>query len=58
MFWAPDAYNANGHVAISIGNGWAVSTLKRSSTNIHLMNIADRNATKPYLGWSMFYKPL
>lgn len=42
---------ADGHVAISLGNGTAVSTTERSFNGIHVLNIVDRNRTKPYAGW-------
>lgn len=51
VFWWGDSYNADGHVAISLGDGTAVSTTERSFNGIHIMNIADRNRTKPYAGW-------
>ncbi|MEH3052404.1 MAG: CHAP domain-containing protein [Patulibacter minatonensis] len=50
-FWKPDAYNAYGHVAISLGNGMTVSTSERTTTAVHLMSIADRNQSKPYAGY-------
>lgn len=53
VFWNSDAYNADGHVAISIGGGRAISTYERSTRPIHIMSIAERNKTKPYLGYIM-----
>ena len=45
MFWGPNAYTSAGHVAISMGNGWLVSTQEGHSTNaVHLVTIAQRNA--------------
>jgi hypothetical protein len=58
VVWAPDSYNQYGHVAISLGNGWAVSTLERSTSTIHLLNIGERDATKPYAGWVLWMRPL
>jgi hypothetical protein len=38
-------------VAISIGDGYAISTYERSATTVHVMSIASRNAAGyPYLG--------
>lgn len=52
VFWQPDSWNPDGHVAISLGNGWTVSTMERSTTVVHLLNIAERNASgKPYGGY-------
>jgi hypothetical protein len=51
VFWQPVAGNPEGHVALSIGNGWAVSTREGGTNEIHLLNIAQRNAVAPYAGW-------
>jgi cell wall-associated NlpC family hydrolase len=51
VFWKNDSYSPDGHVAISIGNGWAISTYERSTQPVHVMSIADRNRTKPYAGY-------
>lgn len=51
VFWRPDAYNSAGHVAISIGSGWVISTEERTTTAVHIFRIVDRNATKPYAGY-------
>ena len=45
------AWPADGHVAISIGSGYAISTTERSVTGVHVFQIAYRNATKPYGGY-------
>lgn len=51
VFWGPVAGYPEGHVAISIGDGYAISTYERSTTSIHILKISERNATHPYLGW-------
>lgn len=51
VFWDADSWNADGHVAISLGDGTAISSEERSTTGVHTFAIADRNATKPYLGY-------
>jgi cell wall-associated NlpC family hydrolase len=53
VFWWGDSYNADGHVALSLGDGTAISTTERSYTGVHVMNIDERNQTKPYAGWMM-----
>jgi hypothetical protein len=58
VFWKPDAYSEGaGHVALSIGNGWVVSSYERGTYTIHLFAIADRNQTKPYFGWYLWSSP-
>lgn len=49
-FWNGTAGSPEGHVVISIGNGWAISTDERSFHNVHVMSISDRNTSKPYYG--------
>jgi cell wall-associated NlpC family hydrolase len=55
VFWGPDQYSGAGHVAISVGNGWLVSTPEGSNTtSVHLLTIKERNAEPnvgKYLGW-------
>lgn len=55
VFWGPDKYSSAGHVAISVGNGWLVSTQEGDSTDaVHLLTIKERNAEPgvgKYLGW-------
>lgn len=51
VFWNADSYNPDGHVAISLGDGTAISSYERSTHGVHIFSIADRNATKPYLGY-------
>jgi hypothetical protein len=51
VFWDADSYNEYGHVAISLGDGTAISTDERSYPGVHVFSIADRNTTKPYLGY-------
>lgn len=49
-YWNGTARYPDGHVALSIGNGWAISTEERGTRQVHVMSIADRNKTKPYYG--------
>lgn len=49
-FWNGTGAYPEGHVVLSIGNGWAISTDERSFHNVHVMSISDRNTTKPYYG--------
>jgi cell wall-associated NlpC family hydrolase len=55
VFWGSDDYSNAGHVAISMGNGWLVSTQEGNSTDaVHLLTIKERNAEPgvgAYLGW-------
>lgn len=57
VFWGPDDYpgGKGGHVAISAGNGWLVSTQEGDSPPaVHLLTIKERNAEPgvgAYLGW-------
>jgi cell wall-associated NlpC family hydrolase len=51
VFWGPTAGYREGHVAISIGAGRAISTYERSYRGVHVMVIKDRNQTHPYLGY-------
>jgi cell wall-associated NlpC family hydrolase len=55
VFWGPDRYSSAGHVAISVGNGWLVSTQEGDSTSaVHLLTIKERNdepGVGAYLGW-------
>jgi cell wall-associated NlpC family hydrolase len=51
VFWNADSYNQYGHVAISLGDGTAISSYERSTHGVHIFSIAERNATKPYLGY-------
>jgi surface antigen len=44
VFWGPTDSNPYGHVAISEGNGMAISSMERSYTGVHEMTIAYRNA--------------
>ena len=50
VFWQgdnnfPAQHSEDGHVAISVGNGWLVSTPEGSNTTtVHLLTIAQRNA--------------
>jgi LGFP repeat len=53
VFWWGTPGYPDGHVALSVGGGWTISTSERSSYSVHVMSIADRNATKPYAGWLM-----
>jgi hypothetical protein len=66
VFWGgtPDdpPLSGDGHVAISVGNGWTISTAEGSTpsagNDVHLLQISHRNASGtperyPYLGWVM-----
>jgi cell wall-associated NlpC family hydrolase len=54
VFWDATPNNGAGHVAISEGNGMAVSTDERSYPGVHEMTIANRNAQGyTELGWVM-----
>jgi hypothetical protein len=44
VFWGATSSNPYGHVAISEGNGNAVSTTERDNTGVHEFSIADRNS--------------
>jgi len=57
VFWKgtnkdPAEDSEDGHVAISVGNGWVVSTEEEGTTIVHLLLIGNRNAAGyPYWGW-------
>ena len=51
VFWWGTAGYPDGHVALSQGDGTAVSTDERSFHSVHVMSIADRSKTRPYAGW-------
>jgi hypothetical protein len=54
VFWWGTSGYPDGHVALSVGGGFAISTEERSSSTVHVLSIADRNAyPKPYAGWFM-----
>jgi cell wall-associated NlpC family hydrolase len=54
VFWDATPSNSAGHVAISEGNGMAVSVEERSYTGVHEMTIAYRNQQGyTELGWVM-----
>ena len=53
VFWGATSTNPAGHVALALGDGTAVSTGERSWVDVHVLSIADRNRTRPYLGWIM-----
>jgi cell wall-associated NlpC family hydrolase len=53
VFWGPTPGYPEGHVAISIGAGRAISTYERSTYPVHVLSIADRNRTHPYVGYLM-----
>lgn len=61
VFWHgdnnyPAQDSAAGHVAISLGNGWLVSTEEGGHADVHLLTISERNAEPgvgAYLGWVM-----
>lgn len=53
MFWDGRPGYPEGHVAISLGGGYAVSTYERSTVPVHIMSIDARNDQfgAYYLGW-------
>lgn len=51
VFWWGTPGYPDGHVAISRGDGTAVSTAQLNRTGVHVMNIAERSRVKPYAGW-------
>ena len=52
VFWGATSSNSYGHVAISEGNGMAISTDERTYAGVHEMTIANRNAQGyTELGW-------
>jgi hypothetical protein len=51
VWWWATEDNPWGHAAISLGDGTAISTNERQFTDVHVMDIAERNATRPYAGW-------
>jgi hypothetical protein len=53
VWWDGTPGYPDGHVAISLGDGTAISTTERQYTGVHIMSIAERNQTKPYAGWYM-----
>lgn len=62
VFWnhtpikgSPITYsNPDGHVALSTGGGWVISSAERNNNDIHPFAISARNAQGyPYLGWMM-----
>lgn len=54
VFWSATDSNPYGHVAISEGNGMAVSSYERSYTGVHEMTIANRdNQGYTQVGWIM-----
>lgn len=53
FWWGTPGYE-DGHVALSVGGGYALSTGERDDPNVHVLSIAERNAyPKPYAGWLM-----
>jgi cell wall-associated NlpC family hydrolase len=58
VFWGTSKDSPDGHVAISVGNGWLVSTEEGSVNTdaVHLLTINQRNSdgyASSYLGWVM-----
>ncbi|MFI5937580.1 CHAP domain-containing protein [Actinoplanes sp. NPDC051494] len=51
VWWYGEGDYPDGHAAISLGDGTAVSTAERTYTDVHVMSIVERNETKPYAGW-------
>jgi cell wall-associated NlpC family hydrolase len=53
IFYDATSYNPYGHVAISVGNGRAISSEERDNTGVHTFDIATRDASYTDLGWLM-----
>ena len=55
VYWKAEAVNAAGHVGISVGAGWVISTGEREHSGgapyVHVFKIVDRNKTKPWAGY-------
>jgi cell wall-associated NlpC family hydrolase len=52
VFWGATSGNPYGHVAISIGDAYAISTYERSTYEVHVLNMNERNNQGyPYLGY-------
>ncbi|MGH3941446.1 MAG: CHAP domain-containing protein [Pseudonocardiaceae bacterium] len=51
VYWWGTPDNPYGHVVLSLGDGTAVSTSERSNNTVHILNIDDRSASRPYAGW-------
>jgi hypothetical protein len=44
VFWGATAGNPDGHVAVSIGDDYAISTYEYNTTEVHVLNMDTRNA--------------
>lgn len=55
VFWyGSPGDHYDGHVALSVGGGYTISTEELTTLTVHVMSIAARNnAGKPYAGWIM-----
>jgi hypothetical protein len=54
VFWGARKGYPDGHVALSLGNGWVISSSERTTTVIHTLPISARSPTVyNYLGWWM-----
>ena len=53
IFYGPTSSNPYGHVAMSVGNGRAISSEERDNTGVHTFDIATRDASYSDLGWVM-----
>ena len=53
IFYGPTSSNPYGHVAMSVGNGRAISSEERDHTGVHTFDIATRDASYSDLGWVM-----
>lgn len=60
VFWGPRQGSPVGHVALSIGGGWTISSYERSTIPVHILEIAVRNSWEvktygktSYEGWIM-----
>lgn len=60
VFWGSRPGSSDGHVALSLGNGWLVSTYEGTTpgTAVHFLTISHRNSwssavANSYLGWTL-----
>ena len=53
IFYGATSTNPYGHVAMSVGNGRAISSDERDNSGVHTFDIATRDASYSDLGWIM-----
>jgi cell wall-associated NlpC family hydrolase len=53
IFYGATSANPDGHVAMSVGNGRAISSEERDNSGVHTFDIATRDASYSDLGWIM-----